>query len=182
LHRAMKYAIGPRREIGIRTIFNILGPLTNPAGAKAQILGVYEEALVNRLAGVLCRLGSNRAFVVHSLDGLDEVSICDGTRVCEVKEGALESRIVYPEDFGLKRACPEDIKGGDPALNARIALEILEGGKSPCRDIVVLNAAFAIVAGGLASDITEAFYLAERSIDTGGALNRLNRLIEYTNQ
>ncbi len=176
LHPAMKYAIGPRREIGIRTIFNILGPLTNPAGAQAQVLGVYSVKLTELIANVLRNLGSRHVFVVHGSDGLDEITITGKTYVTELKNNQLQSYTIEPEDFGISRADKTSLIGGSAEENAQIALKILGGEKGPKRDIVLLNASAAIVAGGKASDIKEGIKLAEESIDSGKAMQKLNLL------
>lgn len=180
LHKAMKYAIGPRREMGIRTIFNILGPLTNPAGAKAQLLGVYDPALTEVLAQVLGELGSERVFVVHGEDGLDEITLTGETKVSELKEGKVTTYRVHPEQFGLKTCPAERLAGGEPERNAEIAREILGGEPGPERDVVVLNSAFAIVAGGGAAEIKEAMEKAGESIDSGVALKKLDELAFLT--
>lgn len=181
-HQAMKYAIGPRREIGIRTVFNIIGPLTNPAGANACILGVYKEELTELLAKVLLNLNVNHAFVVFGKDGLDEISISFETKVSEAKNGKIETYTINPEDFGIKRVHLSEIKGGIPAENAEILKRILKGEKGPRRDIVLLNAAAAIVVGEKAKTLKEGIEIAKISIDSGKALQKLNLLIEYTNQ
>jgi len=182
MHGAMKHAIGPRREIGIRTIFNILGPLTNPAGAQYQVLGVYRSELTEVLAEVLKNLGSIRAFVVSGNDGLDEITLTSETKVSELKDGEVRTYSIKPEDFGMSRCKLFELQGGDPDDNAGIIREILKGGKGPKRDIVVLNAAAAITASGMAKDIKEGVRLAEESIDSGKALEKLERLIEITNR
>ena len=176
LHPAMKYAIGPRREIGIRTIFNILGPLTNPAGAKAQILGVYDAGLTETLANVLKNLGSEHVFVVHGCDGLDEITITDKTQVAELVNGEVKCYQIAPEDFGMSNSDISSLVGGVAEENAQITLNILKGQKSPKRDIVLLNSAAAIVAGGLAADLMEGVRVAAESIDSGKALERLELL------
>lgn len=181
LHSAMKYAIGPRREIGIRTIFNILGPLTNPAGAHSQVLGVYDSKLTEPLAKVLCNLGSIHVFVVHGEDGLDEITLAEKTHISELKNGKVKNYNITPEDFGFKRCRREDILGGDSEINARIALDILNGKKGPKRDIVLLNAAAAIVAGGRAKDLKEGLNVASESIDSGMAMKKLEGLRRLTN-
>lgn len=182
LHGAMKYAAPVRREIGIRSIFNILGPLTNPAGAKRQVIGVYDSALTDSLAKVLNNLGSERAFIVRGEDGLDEITLADETRVTELKDGSIRTYHIKPEDFGFKRCSPEDLLGGGPDDNAEIIMGVLEGKKGPARDIVILNAAAAITAGGLSSKIEEGIAIAHGSIDSGVALERLERLKEITNR
>lgn len=181
-HEAMKYALGPRREIGIRTIFNILGPLTNPANAKAQVLGVYDHALTGVLARVLGKLGSTHAFVVHGGDGLDEITITGETKVSEWNKGRLRSYKIKPHDFGIKRGRLKDLLGGGPEENAKILLDILEGKKGPKRDIVLLNAAAGIVAGGKARGFKEGIKLAEESIDSGAAKKKLEALKEFSNR
>ena len=176
LHPAMKHAIGPRREIGIRTIFNILGPLTNPAGAKAQILGVYDAGLTETLANVLKNLGSEHVFVVHGCDGLDEITVTDKTQVAELVNGEVKCYQIAPEDFGISKSDISGLVGGVAEENAQITLDILKGQKGPKRDIVLLNSAAAIVAGGLAADLAEGVRTAAESIDSGKALERLELL------
>ena len=181
LHGAMKYAIGPRREMGIRTIFNVLGPLTNPAQAKAQVIGVYDGKLTEPLAQVLGRLGSKHSFVVHGSDGLDEITLTGETRISELKEGNVNTYQIKPEDFGLKTCGKDALLGGDKQNNADIIQEILKGAKGPRRDIVLLNSAAAIVAGDKAKDFKEGIELARDSIDSGGAREKLKKLIEMSN-
>ncbi len=181
LHGAMKHAIGPRREIGIRTIFNILGPLTNPAGADRQVLGVYREALVEDLARVLCALGCRRGFVVHGLDGMDEVTLAAPTRVGEIRDGKVTLYTVAPEDFNLSRCVLSDLQGGDAVRNAGIVREVLQGHSSPRRDVVLLNAAFALVAAGVSDDIPNGMKIAAKAIDSGDALAKLEHLVRITN-
>ncbi len=180
-HGAMKYAIGPRREIGIRTIFNILGPLTNPANANCQVLGVYQEDLTEKLANVLKNVGVERACVVHGLDGLDEVSITGKTKVSELKDKKVKTFNVEPKDFGIKKASLKDIKGGTVEENAQIVKDVLKGKSGPKKDIVVLNAAFALVAGDVAKDFKEAIKIADGSIQSGKAMDKLEKLIKFTN-
>lgn len=182
LHGAMKYAIGPRREMGIRTIFNILGPLTNPAGAQVQVLGVYSAELTQTIAGVLKNLGSRHAFVVHGEDGLDEITTTSPTQVSELKEGEVTTYSIKPEDFGIPGAKLDDILGGDIPHNVKIARDVLEGKKGPRRDIVLLNASAAIVAGGKVNDLKEGIKLAEEAIDSGGAMEKLELLKKYAKQ
>ena len=177
LHGAMKYAIGPRREIGARTIFNALGPLSNPAGAKQQVVGVYSAALTETLAGVLGTLGAERAFVVHGSDGLDEMTLTGPTRVSELKNGSVSTYDVSPGDFGLAQAPADALKGGDADYNAEITRSILNGEEGPRRDIVLLNAAAAIVAGGKAGDLNEGVQVAAEVIDSGKALEKLEGLV-----
>ncbi len=181
LHSAMKYAIGPRREIGIRTIFNALGPLTNPAGAQAQVLGVYSAELVEPLAQVLQRLGSKAAFTVHGNDGLDEITTTTTTQVSELREGNIQSYVLDPREYGISLVDPDELKGGDAAENARIALDVLQGEKGPQRDIVLLNAAAALVVGGKAGDLGHGIDVAAKVIDAGDALQKLVALKEMSN-
>ena len=177
LHTAMKHVMTARREMGIRTVFNMLGPLTNPAGANAQVIGVYSEALTEPLARVLAELGTLRAFVVHGADGLDEISNTGASRVSEVREGVVRTSTLQPEDFGMPRASIKDLRGGDREENARIIRHILSGEDGPRRDIVLMNAAAALVAGGAAHDLVEGVSLAARSIDSGVAVKKLDGLI-----
>jgi anthranilate phosphoribosyltransferase len=181
LHKAMKYAIGPRKEIGVRTIFNCLGPLTNPSMADSQVMGVFSEALTETLATVLKNMGTKRAFVVHGLDPLDEISISSQTRVSEVNNGSITSYTIQPEDFGLKRQPLALIAGGTSAENAEIVKSILAGEKGPRRDIVVLNSAFAITASGIVSNPRDGIKVAQESIDSGAAMKKLNELVKLTN-
>ena len=182
LHGAMKYAIGPRKEIGIRSIFNILGPLTNPAGANVQILGVYDKKLTSVLAEVLNRLGTRSAFVVHGEDSLDEISITGRTFVSQLKDGRVSTYTIDPEDFGLPRASIDEIKGGNADENAQIVLRVLQGEPGARRDIVLLNAAAALVAAGRADDFKEGIKQAAEAIDSGAALRKLEALKELTNR
>jgi anthranilate phosphoribosyltransferase len=177
LHTAMKHVMAARREMGIRTVFNMLGPLTNPAGANAQVIGVYAAALTEPLARVLAELGTLRAFVVHGADGLDEVSNTGPSNISEVHEGVVRSSTVRPEDFGLPRASIHDLRGGDRAENAEIIRKVLAGEAGPRRDIVLMNAAAALVVGGKARDFKEGVTLAAESIDSGAAAAKLADLI-----
>jgi anthranilate phosphoribosyltransferase len=177
LHGAMRYAIGPRREIGIRTIFNILGPLTNPAGANVQVLGVYDGALTEPLAQVLGRLGCRSAFVVFGEGSFDEISIVGPTRVSQLRDGEVRTYTIQPEDFGLRRATLADIKGGDVFENARIVRLVLQGGGEAKEDMVALNAAAVFIAAGLCEDFIEGIHLARESIRSGKALLKLEHLI-----
>jgi anthranilate phosphoribosyltransferase len=173
----MRYAIGPRREIGIRTIFNILGPLTNPAGANVQVLGVYDGALTEPLAQVLGRLGCRSAFVVFGEGSFDEISIVGPTRVSQLRDGEVRTYTIQPEDFGLRRATLADIKGGDVFENARIVRLVLQGGGEAKEDMVALNAAAVFIAAGLCEDFIEGIHLARESIRSGKALMKLEHLI-----
>jgi len=182
LHPAMKFALAPRKEIGIRTIFNILGPLTNPAGALSQVIGVYDGFIIDKMAKVLFNLGTKHALVVHGEDdGLDEISITGITRIAELKDGNIRSYILRPEDLGMKRAKLSDISGGDRKKNAQLLLEVLKGKKGARREVVLLNAAAAIIAGGLTADFKKAIAIAAVSIDSMKALNKLQQLIKTTN-
>ena len=181
LHGAMKHAIGPRRELATRTVFNVLGPLTNPAGAKRQLLGVFDGALTEALAGVLRELGSERALVVHGSDGLDEITLTGSTQVSELKDGQVSTRQIHPGDFGLQTVSAEALKGGDADYNARILRGVLDGEEGPQRDVVLLNSAAAIVVGGRAEDITAGLEVARESIDSGKARQALDRLVEVSN-
>lgn len=181
LHGAMKHAIGPRRELATRTVFNILGPLTNPAGAKRQLLGVFDGALTEALADVLRELGSEQALVVHGSDGLDEITLTGPTQVSELRDGHVSTRQIHPGDFGLQTVPAEALKGGDADHNARILRGVLDGEEGPQRDVVLLNAAAAIVVGGRAEDITAGLEVARASIDSGKARQALDRLVEVSN-
>ncbi|MBI3635725.1 MAG: anthranilate phosphoribosyltransferase [Candidatus Rokubacteria bacterium] len=180
LHTAMKHVMAARREVGIRTVFNMLGPLTNPAGANAQVIGVYAASLTEPLARVLAELGTIRAFVVHGADGLDEISITGESRLSEVREGVVRSFVVRPEDFGLARATIGELLGGDREQNAQIIREVLSGEGGPRRDIVLMNAAAALVAGARARDLKEGVALAAQSIDSGAAKRKLADLVRLS--
>ena len=181
-HGAMKHAVGPRQEIGVRTIFNILGPLTNPARASIQVLGVYDQNLTDLMAQVLMNLGSLHCFCVSGLDGLDEITITAKSKICEGKEGKVKCYHVAPADFNLPTARVKDIVGGTPDQNARIVLDVLGGQKGPRRDVVLLNAAPAIVAAGKARTLQDGIHSASKSIDSGAAMEKLTRLREMTNR
>lgn len=181
LHGAMKHAIGPRREIGIRTIFNILGPLTNPAGADCQVMGVYRADLVEKLAGVLHNLGCRHGFVVHGMDGMDEITLTAETLVAEVTRDGVKLATIKPEQFGLNRCSMEALKGGDAVANAKIVRSVLNGEKGPRRDIVLLNAAFAFLAADKVCSVGEGLALAAEAIDSGRAMEQVNKLAEITN-
>jgi len=180
LHQAMKYAIVPRKEIGIRTIFNILGPMANPAGATHRILGVYSEHLTAIIAEVLKRLGDQHAFVVHGLDGLDEITTTDKTKVCELVGNTIKNYYLNPADFGIKKANLSDLTVNTLDESALAIREVLDGIHNPKRDVVLLNAAAAIIAGGLAEDFMEGLKIAAQSIDTGSAKNVLKKLTEIS--
>lgn len=179
-HGAMKHCAVPRQEIGIRTMLNVLGPLTNPAGATIQLLGVYEPRLTELLGKVLMHLGSQHCFVVHGMDGLDEITLTDRTIVSEAKGGVLSNYVVTPEEFNLTRISPKELAGGLPHDNAKITKEILQGRKGPKRDMVCLNAAPAFVAGRKAKTLQEGFLLAGKIIDSGAAAEKLARLVAFT--
>ena len=178
LHTAMKHVMPARREIGVRTVFNLLGPLTNPAGANAQVIGVASAGLTEPVARVLAELGTIRAFVVHGADGLDEISNTGESQISEVHEGVVRSSRVRPEDFGLPRATIRDLRGGDRGENAQIIQLVLGGEPGPRRDIVLMNAAAALVAGGKARDLKEGVGIASESIDSGAAASKLATLVE----
>ncbi len=182
MHSAMRYVQPARRELRLRTVFNLLGPLTNPAHASAQVVGVYSADLVEKLAEALSMLGLHRAMVVHGLDGLDEITITGPTRVAEVREGKVRGYEVTPEEFGMHRGSLDDISGGNAARNAGIIRDILAGQKSARRDVVLLNAAAALVVAGKADHLVEAAPLAARSIDSGAAAAKLAALVSFTNQ
>jgi len=179
-HASMKHAAVPRREIGLRTFFNLLGPLANPAGASRQLLGVYSEGLTETMVGVLNRLGSEAAWVVWGEGGLDEVTTTGRTRVAELSEGNIRSFDLSPDDFGLARSRLEDLRGGDAKENARILREILSGREGPRRDIVLANAAAALLVAGRAKDLKQGVDLASAAIDRGESLKRLESLIQMT--
>jgi anthranilate phosphoribosyltransferase len=179
-HGAMKYAAAPRQEIGLRTIFNLLGPLTNPAGATAQVLGVYDPGLTEKIALVLGRLGTAEAFVVCGEGTFDEISITSTTRVSHLKHGNVQTFDITPEDYGFKRVSVDSIKGGNAQENADIIRRILEGEKGPKRDMVLLNAGAALAAAGVATDIDKGIQRARESIDSGMAREKLNALIRFT--
>jgi anthranilate synthase/phosphoribosyltransferase len=183
LHPAMKHAIGPRRELGVRTIFNLLGPLTNPAGAPAQVMGVYDPAWTEPLAQVLGALGSQAAFVVHGADGLDELSTTGPNRVSALRDGRVETITLDPADLGFARAHAADLRGGSAEENAAITRGILSGTLNGARrDVVILNAAAALVAGGQSKTLREGIRQARHSLDSGAALHALDRLIEFSQQ
>ena len=182
LHGAMKHAIGPRREIGIRTIFNAIGPLTNPAGAKAQVLGVYSPELTETHAHVLKNLGTKHAFIVHGADGLDEITTTTTTRISELKNGEVNTYTLDPTTFGISKANQESLLGGTPEENAEMTVNVLKGQLGPKRDIVLLNAGAAIVAGGKTDNIEIGIKLAADSIDSGNAFATLEGLRTVSNE
>ena len=180
MHSAMKYVQPVRRELRLRTVFNLLGPLTNPAHASAQVVGVYSSDLVEKVAEALRLLGLRRALVVHGMDGLDEITITGATKIAEVRDGVVRKYEVMPELFGMKRAPMESLAGGDATANAAIIRAILSGEKSPKRDVVLLNAAAALVAAGRADSIMDGLPAAAESLDSGAAQAKLNKLVEFT--
>jgi len=180
-HQSMKRVTGPRKEIGIRTVFNILGPLVNPAGATHQVVGVYDEQLTGILAEVLKRRGIERALVVHG-NGLDEITICGKTKITELNKGKINSYYTSPDDFNITQADLKDIHGGSPQENAKIILDVLSGKKGPKRDIVILNSAAALYICGKTNSIKDGIAIAEASIGSGSALSKLKALIEKTNE
>jgi anthranilate phosphoribosyltransferase len=181
-HKAMRFAAPTRKEIGIRTVFNILGPLTNPAHAKAQVLGVFNPELTETMAAVLKNLGVEQALIVHGMDGLDEISISDETKVTQLKNKKIETYYIKPEDFGLHQGKKEEILGGSVAENTEIAIEILRAEeKGTKHNVVLVNAAAAIYVGGKAKDLKEGLKLAEQSIDSGAAYGKLQDLVKFTN-
>jgi len=182
LHNAMKYAATARKQIGIRTIFNIIGPLANPARTTSQLLGVFAPDLTETMAQALKNMGSDRAFVVHGLDPLDEISICGPTKVSEIRGDKISTYQIVPEDFGFKRAALSDILGGTPDQNAAIANDILNGKKGVHRDVTVLNAGFALCAAAVTDTPKEGIAAAEKSIDSGAAREKLEKLRELSNQ
>ncbi len=179
VHKAVRHAMPARRKIGTRTVFNMLGPLTNPAGATAQLAGVFPESAVAKIGYALAELGVERAFVVHGLDGLDEISLSAETAVAEVKNGAVRTYRVKPEDFGLHAEPREALLGGDAQANARILRALLSGSKGAKRNLVLANASAALVAAGAAPDFREGARLAAHAIDSGAALAKLDALIEF---
>jgi anthranilate phosphoribosyltransferase len=176
-HGAMKHAIGPRREMGVRTVFNVLGPLTNPAGVPNQLLGVFSADLLEPLAEVLRKLGSRHVMVVHSHDGLDEISIADRTEVAELRDGAVRRYSIQPEDFGLRRSALDGIRADGPEASVAMIRAVLDDQPGPARDIVTLNAGAAIYVAGLADSLKEGVFLADRAIASGEARSRLDRLV-----
>lgn len=180
-HGAMKYAAGPRKEIGIRSVFNLLGPLTNPAGATVLLLGVYDMGLTEKIAMVLSKLATREAFVVCGEGNMDEISTCGFTKISHVKDGDVKTFEITPEEVNLKRASIKDIEGGDTTENARIIRDILDGKQGPKRDMVLINASAAFVAAGYAKDFNEGIELGEEIIDSGRAKEKLEELIMFTN-
>jgi anthranilate phosphoribosyltransferase len=179
-HKAMKYALGPRKELGFRTIFNILGPLTNPANAKSQVLGVFDENLTEPMAKVLLNLGVDHAMVVHGMDGLDEITTTNKTKITEVKNKEVRTYYISPEEYGFTRCQRKDLQGGDAIENAEIIKNLLQGQKGPKRDIVLFNSGAALYVGKKASSLEEGINIARELIDGGYALKKLEGFREYT--
>ncbi len=179
-HPALKYAAATRREIGIRTVFNILGPLANPAGARAQVVGIADKALLERMALVLQNLGCSHALVVHGEDGLDEVTISAKTFVCELKDAYINSYSISPEDFGITRASPDTLKGGNSRENAELLRSVLSGAAGPQQDVVLMNASAALMAGDKIKTFRQGVALAKEAIDSGRALAKLEQLIQFS--
>jgi len=179
-HSAMRFAANARKETGLRSIFNMIGPLTNPAGANCQLLGVYAPELTEMFAQALKLLGARSAYVVHGQDGLDEISVCAPTRVSELNEGIIRTYDILPEQYFGEQANPEDLAGGNPDQNATITRRILRGEKGPKRNVVLLNAAAALVAASKAENIKEGIDLAKTAIDTGTAMEKLEALVDFT--
>lgn len=184
MHPAMKHAVGPRKEIGIRTVFNILGPMTNPAGAKRQVIGVFSPDFTEVMASVLAKLGTERAMVFHGMAGLDELSTLGETRVSEVRNGEVKTYTLMPSDAGLDTASVSDLAAGDGSIdgNVKALLSVLDGEKGPRRDIVLLNAAGALAVAGIADDLRHGIELAAKSIDTGAAMQALERFKTTTQE
>jgi anthranilate phosphoribosyltransferase len=181
-HPAMRHAASVRRELATRTVFNVLGPLTNPAGARAQVVGVYSSSLVRTIAEVLALLGAQRAFVVHGAGGIDELSPAGPNLVCEVADGHIVERTIDPLELGVPRCRPDELAGGTPEENAQSIRDVLAGTPGPRRDAVLLNAAGAIAAAGLAADLREGLELGRRAVDSGGASERLEALVAFSRQ
>ena len=179
-HPAMRHAAAVRRELATRTVFNVLGPLTNPAGARAQIVGVYSPELVRTIAEVLAQLGARRAFVVHGAGGIDELSPCGPNQVCEVVDGGVHERAIDPEELGVERCSPEELRGGSPAENAQAIRDVFTGARGAAREAILLNAAGAIAAAGHAEDLREGLELARTAVDSGAAAARLERLVAFS--
>jgi anthranilate phosphoribosyltransferase len=179
-HPAMRHAAPVRRELAARTVFNVLGPLTNPAGARAQVVGVYAAELVPTIASVLARLGARRAFVVHGAGGVDELSPAGPNLVCEVVDGDVHRRLIDPADFGVPRCEPAELTGGSPIDNAAAIHDVFAGARGAKREAVLLNAAGAIAAGGLAADLAEGYGIARATVDSGAAARRLEELVRFS--
>ena len=181
-HTSMKYVGAIRKELGFRTVFNILGPLTNPGTPSMQLLGVYDDYLVEPLAQVLINLGVRRGMVVYGQDKLDEISMSAPTSICEIKDGWFKTSVIAPEDFGFKRCAKEELKGGTPEKNAKITLDILNGGRGPKRDAVLMNAGASLYIGGKAGTMKDGIALAAELLDSGKALETLHKLKEISSR
>lgn len=181
-HEAMKHAINPRKEIELRTVFNVLGPLTNPAGADSQLMGVYDPNMTEKMSKVLKKLDSEKAMVVHGLDGLDEISTLGKTKISKLSDGKIRTFMVEPEEFGISRTKPKEIAGGNARENAEILLKILKGEKGPKADIVLLNAAAAVFVGGKATDLKEGIEVAREAVDSGRAYEKLVQLVKASGE
>jgi len=181
-HGAMKHAIGPRKEMGVRTIFNVLGPLTNPAGAPNQVIGVFSKDWLEPLAEVLKQLGSHHVMVVHADDGMDEISIASATSVAELKDGEIKTYTIQPEDFAMKKADLSEIKAADSADSLQIIKSVFDNNEGAAKDIVSLNAGAAIYVSGLAESLAEGVNMAKSAIADGKAKNKFESLVEYTNK
>lgn len=181
-HQSMKHAVGPRRELGFKTVFNILGPLTNPAGARRQVIGTFSPALLEKMARVLEQLGAEHVMVVHGSDGLDEITVTGPTHVAELKDGNLALYEIRPEEFGLQTYPLREIVGGNPETNANIIRRVLNGEKGATRDIVVLNSAASLYVAGKVPSLQEGVFMAQDLIDSGKAQSVLDRLIEFSNR
>lgn len=181
-HQSMKHAAGPRKELGFRTVFNLLGPLTNPAGADRQVLGIFDRGKTETIAHVMQALGLKRALVVASMDGLDEISISDATQVTELKDGEIRTYQVTPESLGLRRYAMADVVGGDATENARIVNNILGGTEGACRDVVLANAGACFYVTGMADTLQEGVRIAAETIDSGRALDKLKQLVQCTGE
>jgi anthranilate phosphoribosyltransferase len=181
-HKSMKHAVGPRRELGFKTVFNILGPLTNPAGAKRQVIGTFSPSLTEKMALVLKALDAEHVLVVHGSDGLDEITVTGPTRVAELRNGSVNVYDIDPVSLGLPVYKAEDIKGGSPETNAKIIRQVLSGKKGAARDIVVINAAASLYVAGKADSLQDGVYLAQNLIDSGKALEKLNQLAALSNR
>jgi len=179
-HPAMRHAAEVRRDLATRTVFNVLGPLTNPAGARAQIVGVYSPALVRRIADVLAQLGAHRAFVVHGAGGIDELSPCGPNQVCEVRDGEVVERTIDPAELGVEGCSPEELRGGSPSENAQAIRDVFAGRRGAAREAILLNAAGAIAAAGHAEDLREGLALARTAVESGAAAERLDRLVAFS--
>ena len=179
-HPAMRHAAPVRQELAARTVFNVLGPLTNPAGARAQVVGVYAPSLVRTIAEVLAQLGARRAFVVHGAGGIDELSPAGPNLVCEVVDGGVREREIDPLELGVERCAPEDLRGGSPRDNAQAIRNVFRGENGGKRSAILLNAAGAIAASGHAADLSEGLEVAREAVDSGAALERLDALVAFS--